>query len=95
MHNFHNCRRFPADLVTITEENVIFWQLLVLGHGVKVGPGPQDLGPWDPRIRDPGPPSKFKSGTPGSPSKFKSGIPGPSTMFKIRTLIITFLHRYI
>ena len=84
MHNFHNCRQFPADLVTIIEENVIFWRFLVLGHGVKVGPGPQDLGPWDPGTRDPGPHSKFKS-----------GIPGPSTKFKIGSLIITFLHRYI
>ena len=33
------------------------------GHGVKVGPGPQDLGPQDPGIRDLRPPSKFKSGT--------------------------------
>ena len=63
MHNFHNCRQFPADFVTIIEENAIFWQLLALGHGIKVGPGPQDLGPWDPRTWDPGPPSKFKSWT--------------------------------
>ena len=26
-----------------------------LGHGVKVGPGPQDPGPRDPGPRDPGP----------------------------------------
>ena len=98
MHNFHNCRQFPADFVTIIEENAIFWQLLALGHGVKVGPGPQDLGPWDPPQSlkvGPGTPLKFKSGTPGSPSKFKSGIPGPSTKFKSGTFMITFLHRYI
>ena len=63
MHNFHNCRQFPADFVTIIEENAIFWQLLALGHGVKVGPGPQDLGSRDPRTWDSGPPSKFKSWT--------------------------------
>ena len=39
-------------------------------------PGPGTSGPWDP-----GPPSKFKSGTPGLPPKSKSG-----------TLIIIFLH---
>ena len=39
------------------------------GNGVKVGPGPQDLGLRDSGIR----PSKFKSGNPGPPSKFKSG----------------------
>ena len=32
-------------------------------HGVKVRPGSQDPGPWDPEIQDPGLPSKFKSGT--------------------------------
>ena len=35
-------------------------------HGEKVGPGPQDLGTWDP-----GPSSKFKSGT-QDPLRFKS-----------------------
>ena len=35
---------------------------VISGHGVKVGPGPQDLGPRDPGIRDPGAPAKFKSG---------------------------------
>ena len=39
--------------------------LLNLRHGVKVGPGPRNSGPWalGPGIRDLGPPSKFKSGT--------------------------------
>ena len=31
--------------------------------GVKVGPGPRDLGPQDPETQEPGLPSKFKSGT--------------------------------
>ena len=44
------------------------------------------------RTRDPGPPSKFKSGTPGPPSKFKSRTPGPPSKFKSGTLIIIFLH---
>ena len=33
------------------------------GNGVKVGPGPQGREPRDPGTRDPGPSSKFKSGT--------------------------------
>ena len=41
-------------------------------HGVKVGPGRRDLKP-----RDPGPPSKFKSGTPGPPLRFKNWTPSP------------------
>ena len=32
-------------------------------HGVKLGPGPQDLRPRDTGIQDLGPPLKFKSGT--------------------------------
>ena len=32
------------------------------GHGVKVGPGTQDLGPRNPGTRDLGPHSKFESG---------------------------------
>ena len=51
-------------------------------HGVKVRPGPRDPGPpskFKSGTRDP---LKFKSGTPGSPSKFKSGTPGPPTNFK-------------
>ena len=44
-------------------------------HGVKVRPGPWDLGP----------PSKFKSETPGPPSKFQSGTPRPPSKFKSRT----------
>ena len=50
------------------------------GHGVKVGPGPQDPGTRDPPQSlkvGPGTPLKFKSGTPGPPSKFKSGTPSP------------------
>ena len=37
------------------------------GHGVRVGPGPQDVGPRDPGTWNPGPPPKFKSGTQESP----------------------------
>ena len=58
------------------------------GHGVKVGPGPQDPGNRDPPQSlkvGPGTPLKFKSGTPGPPSKFKSGTPGPPTKFKSGT----------
>ena len=55
------------------------------GHGVKVGPGPQDPGTRDPpqslRV-GPGTPLKCKSGTPGPPSKFKSRTPGPLSKFK-------------
>ena len=50
------------------------------GHGVKVGPGPQDPGNRDPPQSlkvGPGTPLKFKSGTPGPPSKFKSATPRP------------------
>ena len=50
------------------------------GHGVKVGPGPQDPGNRDPPQSlkvGPGTPLKFKSGTPGPPSKFKSETPSP------------------
>ena len=47
-------------------------------HGVKVGPGPQDLGTPDPRTRDP--PQSLKVG-PGTPLKCKSG-----------TLIMKILH---
>ena len=71
-------------------------------HGVKVGPGPQNLAPQDAGTKDPrspqslkmgpGTPLKFKSGTPGLPSKFKSGTPGPPLKFKSGTLVITFLH---
>ena len=43
-------------------------------HGVKVGPGP----------RDPGHPSKFKSGI-RDPLRFKRGNPGPPSMFKSGT----------
>ena len=74
-------------------------------HGVKVGPGPRDLGPRDPGTLDLGPPRslkvgpgtllKFKSGTTGPPSKFNIGTPGPPTKFKSGTFIITFLHCYI
>ena len=54
------------------------------GHGVKVGPGPRDLGKLGYGTRDPpqslklgpGPPPKFKSGTPGK-FKFKSLKVGP------------------
>ena len=63
---------------------------LYAGHGVKVGPGPQEQGP-----RDQVPPTKFKSGTrdppkfksatPGAPSQFKSGTPGTSSKFKSGT----------
>ena len=52
------------------------------GHGVKVGPGPRDPGPWYPETRDP--PQSLKVG-PGTPLKFKSGIPGPPTKFKSGT----------
>ena len=59
-------------------------------HGVKVGPGPRDLGILGSGTRDPpqslkvGPetPLKFKSGTLGPPSKFKSRIPGPPSKFQ-------------
>ena len=54
-------------------------------HGVKVGPGSQDPGPWDPGTRDLGPSSNFKSGTPGPLSKFKSDTPGPPSKFKSET----------
>ena len=50
--------------------------MLLKGHGAKVGPGP-----WDPGTRDPGSPSKFKSGT-RVPLKFKSRTPGPPSNFK-------------
>ena len=43
-------------------------------------PGTGTSEPWNP-----GPPSKFKSGTPRPPSKFKSGVPGPPTRFKSGT----------
>ena len=70
------------------------------GHGVKVGPGPRDLGKLGYGTRDPpqslklgpGTPLKFKSGTPGPPPKFKSETPGPPSKFKNGTLIIIFLH---
>ena len=45
--------------------------------GVKVGPGPRDLGAQDPETQEPGLPSTFKSRTPGPPSKFKRGTPSP------------------
>ena len=64
-------------------------------HGVKVGPGPRDLGTRDPPQSlkvGPGTLLKFKSGTLGPPSKFKSRTPGPPSKFKSGTLIITFLH---
>ena len=72
----------------------------VTRHGVKMGPGPQDLGSRGPRTRDPIPPSKwdpesplkFKSGTPGPTSKCKSETPGPPLKFKSNTLVIVFLH---
>ena len=65
-------------------------------QGVKVGPGP-----WDPELRDPGPPSefetsgagtllKFKNGTPGPQSKFESRTPGPTSKCKNGTHIIVF-----
>ena len=57
----------------------------MLRHGVKVGPGPRDPGhpsKFKSGTRDP---LKFKSGTPGSPSKFKSGTPGPPSKFKSGT----------
>ena len=53
-------------------------------HGVKVGPGP----------RDPGPPSKFKSGTPGPTSKFKSGVPGPPAKFKSGTPHLSLMNSF-
>ena len=58
------------------------------GHGVKVGPGPQDPGTRDPPQSlkvGPGTPLKCKSGTPGPPSKFKSRTPGPPSKFKSGT----------
>ena len=57
---------------------------LLSGHGVKVGPGP----------RDPGPPSKFKSGTPGPTSKFKSGVPGPPAKFKSGTPHLSLMNSF-
>ena len=58
------------------------------GHGVKVGPGPRDLGPGTPPQSlnvGPGTPIKFKNGTPGLLPKFKSGTPGLPTKFKSGT----------
>ena len=79
-----NYLQFSATGVAITD----FRQC----HGVKVVPGPWDLGPWElgPGTRDPteslkvgpGTPLKFKSRTPGSPSKFWSGNLGPPSKFK-------------
>ena len=62
-------------------------------HGVKVGPGPRDLGILGSGTRDPpqslkvGPetPLKFKSGTPGPPSKLNSRAPGHPPKFKSGT----------
>ena len=87
---------------------ITFYQLYVLnvrtsflmGHGVKVGLGLQNLGSRDSGTRDPpqslkvgpGTSLKFKRGMPRPPSKFKSGTPGPSSKFKSGTLIIIFLH---
>ena len=51
-------------------------------------PGPGTSGPWDP-----GPPSKFKSGT-RDPLKFKSGTPGPPSKFKSGTSS-TFFNEFI
>ena len=79
-------------MVTFIEE------ILNSRHGVKVGPGPRDPGPWDPRTRDPpqtlkvgpGTPLKFKSGTAGPPSKFEGRIPGPPSKFKSGTPHLSF-----
>ena len=49
--------------------------------------GSDTSGPWDP-----GPPSKFKSGTPGHPAKFKSGI--PSLFFNEFFLVPSFFSEY-
>ena len=57
-------------------------------HGVKVGPGPRDLGPRDPPQslkvgRET--PLKFKSGSPEPSSRIKSGTLGPPSKFKSGT----------
>ena len=50
----------------------LFWHPKEVWHSVKVRPGPQDSGSWDPETQHLGPLSKFKSGIPEPPPKFKN-----------------------
>ena len=79
-HSQENTCQFYLNRICLHLSIYLSLYYVLVRHGVKVGLEPWGPGPRDPRTRDLGPPSKFKSGT-GTPLMIKSGI-----------LIIIFLH---
>ena len=87
--NFQSESNVPQIIAVVTTRSDSFFTtnsknrtlVLVLQHGVNVGPESRDPG-----IIDLGTPSKFKGGTRDPPLKFKSGTPGPPSKFKSGTL---------
>ena len=79
-HSQENTCQFYLNRICLHLSIYLSLYYVLVRHGVKVGLELWGPGPRDPRIRDLGLPSKFKSGT-GTPLKIKSGI-----------LIIIFLH---
>ena len=69
-------------------------------HGIKVGRGPRDPGPWDPEAWDypqslkvgPGTFLKFKNETQGGRQSLKKAPEDANSKFKSGTHIMIFLH---
>ena len=93
--NFQSESNVPQIIAVVTTRSDSFFTtnsknrtlVLVLQHGVNVGPESRDPG-----IIDLGPPSKFKGGTRDPPLKFKNGTPGPPSKFKSGTPHISLIH---